>query len=485
MRVYGMSYYGSRLKRYLQGLDWPLLVFLLLLLNVKLYIKVIAVVFAIILHRRTVFSFNRSAPEQRFYGAMIVLALLNLLLSITTLSMASILSFCMGSLYWLLAMMAARHIRLFVEQGDKEKIFRTLSFFFLLNALIVLFVFLGICIEAGTLNPYTYEGEHRKYFISTGDRITGIGLDGSVATAMISAFGLLYFFYRKKNVCALLSLATLLLATSNYIDLLLICVLLVAFFYRTDRVQKMMIGLYFFVMIIFALKVYPENNQYAMKIMGQAVGKFPYIPALAIPRPHMNDFVEGESTVSKRKQDSVLLATLYTPAKKDSILKRYSGWDISGRWISWTQLKDFFIENPGRLLLGAGIGNFSSRLAFKTAALGIDGGYPKRAQYISPFFRDNYLFLYLYYHSLEEGEHSVINKPDSVYGQLLAEYGLVGLFCFVLWYGIPFLRRIPQTQYGLPYLLLLAGAFFTEYWFEQLSIVILFELLILSDTHVS
>ncbi|WP_431210736.1 hypothetical protein ACQ86N_32925 [Puia sp. P3] len=54
--------------------------------------------------------------------------------------------------------------------------------------------FVVICCRAGVINPYTYEGEHRRYFINTGDMITGIGLDGSVATAMIGAFGMLYFF---------------------------------------------------------------------------------------------------------------------------------------------------------------------------------------------------------------------------------------------------------------------------------------------------
>lgn len=473
------------MKNYLRGLDWPLLIFLLLLLNVKFYIKAVAIIFAIILHRRTVFSIGRLAPEQKFYGVMIALALLNLLLSFTSLSMPSLLAFCLGSAYWLLAMMAAWHIRLFVEQGEPEKMHRTLSLFFLLNTLVILLVFTGICIRTGTLNPYTYEGEHRKYFISTGDHMTGIGFDGSVTTALISAFGFLYFLYRKKNINAVLCLITMLLATSNLIDLLLAGVLAFAFFFRTSRLQKMIIGSSLLIMVIFFLEVSPENNRYAAKLIGQAYGKFPYIPATPLPRPRMNDYVEGNEIIAKRKADSALLTSLYTPSKRDSIMERHHEWDFSGRYIAWKELKDFFVKYPGKLLLGAGMGNFSSRLAFKTAGLGIDGRYPKELQYISPFFRDNYLFLYLFYHTREEGAHSVINKPDSVYGQILAEYGLVGFGCFILLYGLRFWRRAPRSSYGLPLLLLLGGAFFTEYWFEQLSIVILFELLILLDTHVS
>jgi len=45
---------------------------------------------------------------------------------------------------------------------------------------------------------------------------------------------------------------------------------------------------------------------------------------------------------------------------------------------------------------------------------------------------------------------------------------------------LPPVRRLKEARsYGLPLLLLMAGAFFTEYWFEQLSVVVLFELLML------
>jgi len=110
-------------------------------------------------------------------------------------------------------------------------------------------------------------------------------------------------------------------------------------------------------------------------------------------------------------------------------------------------------------------------------ALPSEGG----ERFIDPFFRDNYLYLYLYYHSKDEGQHSVVNKADSVYGQLLSEYGLVGFLFFVVLYAAFFFRNVRGLAYGLPVLLLMGMAFFTEYWFEQLSIVILFELLLLSD----
>ena len=49
------------------------------------------------------------------------------------------------------------------------------------------------------------------------------------------------------------------------------------------------------------------------------------------------------------------------------------------------------------------------------------------------------------------------------------------LFNFL--YGF-FLRRNRQLTYGIPSIILLSGIFFIDYWFEQLSIVVLFELLL-------
>src|SRR5258708_36242676 len=127
------------------------------------------------------------------------------------------------------------------------------------------------------------------------------------------------------------------------------------------------------------------------------------------------------------------------------------------------------------------MGNFSSRLAFKTTALDIFGAYPENWRYIHPFFRDGYLYIYLYYYTRDQGRQSVINRPDSVYGQLLGEYGLAGIIAFLVLHVGAVAKNIRRLSYGLPMLLLLGSAFFTEYWFEHLSIVILFEFLLLLD----
>jgi hypothetical protein len=475
------------MKNYLRQLDWPLLIFLVLFLDVKLYVKAAAVVIAVLVRGKPFFV-RDGIRWWGFYAAMILLAFINFLLAGPALSTPAWFAFGLGCCYWLLAMLAAWQVFLFVQQGDREKIHTTVDLFFLLNAGIMLISIFHVCIEAGVLNPYNYEGEHRKYFIGTGDRITGIGLDSSVTAALISAFGVLYFLYRNKRGRALLCFITVLLATSNAVNYLLMIVLALSLLFYSDRLQKSMIVVFFLLMVIFSAKVSPSNQQYAGNLLGRVVGKNAYEEPVPIPDAKWNEFVESKTVEVKEDKLHAFMNRLYTSGKKDSLKQQYTGWNLSGRRIAWEQLVHFYKDHPGRLLLGTGMGNFSSQLAFRTAGLGIAGSYPADKTYIHPYFRDNYLFIYLYYHTRDEGQHSVINKPDSVYGQLLAEYGLIGLACFFVVYLAFFgrhlrLRPAPgaSRSYGLPLLVLMGGAFFTEYWFEQLSIVILFELLMLLD----
>jgi len=482
------STYREALKDYFRQLDWPLLIFLILFLNVKLYIKVAAILLVIFVRGRAVLPKGKIPLWWGFYISMIVLAVINLLLSFSTLSFPALFAFGLGCVYWLLAMMAAWLMYMFVQQGDKERLHTTVSFFFLLNAGIMLLSYIRVCIEAGALNPYNYEGYHRKFFISTGDRITGVGLDSSVTAALISAFAVLYFLYRGKRGLSLLCFVTVLLATSNTVNYLLLIVLVFSFFLYSDRLQKSMILIFLFLVIIFAAKVSPSNQQYSSNLLGRLIGKNAYEEPVPIPDARWDQFVESKPVMAKETKLQHFMNTLYSPEKIDSIKRRYKGWDLSGRRIAWQELGHFFQDHPARLLLGTGMGNFASQLALRTTGLGIEGAYPAKQTYIHPFFRDNYLFIYLYYHTRDEGQHSVINKPDSVYGQLLAEYGLVGLACFCVFYLAFFggvlgrkKGRGVARSYGLPLLLIMTGAFFTEYWFEQLSVVVLFELLMLLE----
>ena len=73
-----------------------------------------------------------------------------------------------------------------------------------------------------------------------------------------------------------------------------------------------------------------------------------------------------------------------------------------------------------------GIGNFSSKLAFKATGLNIAGGFPQKFTYMNSAFISNHLDLYLYYFTKEDGLHSITNNPNSVYDQLISGVWIIG-----------------------------------------------------------
>jgi hypothetical protein len=150
---------------------------------------------------------------------------------------------------------------------------------------------------------------------------------------------------------------------------------------------------------------------------------------------------------------------------------------LPGKVIALKQTWDFFKQNPIKIITGTGIGNFSSKLAFKTTGLNIAGGYPEKYSYLNSAFVSNHLDLYLSYFTKEDGRHSIVNNPNSVYDQLLSEYGLLGLGAFFIFYLGFFIKKIKTAAYGIPLIIFLSAIFFVDYWFEQLSIVVFFELL--------
>jgi hypothetical protein len=85
------------------------------------------------------------------------------------------------------------------------------------------------------------------------------------------------------------------------------------------------------------------------------------------------------------------------------------------------------------------------------------------------------------YFSKSAGYHSLLNSPFSVYDQLIAEYGIAGLLCFLMGYLFFFVIKYRKLTYSLPLLGIFAAILFTDYWFEHLSVIVFFELLIFLD----
>lgn len=522
--------YLQSIKETIKAIDWKLLVFLLLFLDVKMVVKVLAIVFIYALRFKLKFGFrSNNSRLPLFYPLIISIGIINYFISAGFYHLNYTITFITGVFFWILAILAIHQVKLSVETREPVVVHNTLEIFFIINAICSIMALLIIIIKTGAINPYLYQGEYQKYFIGTGDYIKGVSFDTSTTNAIINSFGLIYFLSRKKPLMVLLCMTIVLLTGSNMENILLSAALVFIFLFQSDRLQKSLVLICFFLLIVFITKVSPQNNNYLVNSMNHVfygsttykdfdkttlgVSSLPdsvltneerrqrtallYLDSVSqarisemasdhVPQKHLVTFVlpkedingpmfQHKSFITPVEQNMFRFIKEYSaflPLSSDSTFQISS----AGKILSWQQTFAFLKAHPSKILAGAGIGNFSSKLAFKTSGIDIAGSWPSKFKYASKTFLGNHLDLYLYYFSKSDGFHSTINSPASVYDQLIGEYGVVGLVAYFLFYVRFFVKKITLRSFGLPLIFLLSGIFFFDYWFEQLSIVILFEL---------
>jgi hypothetical protein len=517
-----------------KSINWQLLLLLILVLNVKMIVKVLAIVVVVVLNRKMLFQYTTRPPRFIwFYVSLCTIAIINLFVHFDSLSVNYIITASAGILFWILCGVTSFIIYRFVTSTTNEKLHNTVTLFFLLNAAVTIIQLLIVIADSGAINPYTYQGLYQKYFINTGDRMTGLSFDISTTNAILNAFAVVYFIYSGKHAFTLLCMVILLLTTSNFTNVLLILALVFIFIFKSTKNQKSIIAVCLCLMALFMVKISPQNNRYTNEVYEKISGNKKTKPAAKdnVPVTSKPDslltaderkqkiallFIDSlKAAIAERRRTKVSEASAIKPLipepdihsapfqrRKDSTnsqrqlmafaLRQFPEFNsekllwteqrVPGKLIAVEQTLQYWENRPSTILAGCGIGNFSSKLCFRVSGLQVNGGYPKRLTYIADDFLHNHLKLYLAYFSKDVKAHSILNTPNSVYDQLAAEYGLAGILCFLLLYIGFFARDFKRLTYGLPILLIMLAAFGVEYWFEQLSIVILFELLMLLNS---
>jgi hypothetical protein len=520
-------------KKIINRVDWKLLLFLMLFLNVKLAIKIPAIIIIYLL--RFDFKFGFSFKNSRlplFYLLILVIPFIDLIINRGYNNPDYLIVFFMGMGFWLLCILAIHQVKLAVENNDTEIIHRTILVFFIINAVFSFSNFAAIAWETGVINPYRYQGEHQKYFIGTGDYIKGLTFDTSTTNAALNAFGVIYFLIRKNNLMLFVCMVVLLFTGSNFLNMALIFAFALLFIFKSTKDQKSLIVVCLMLLVVFMVKISPQNDRYIGETFKDAIhppapliaktttaASCTNIPTLEEVRQkiakHYLDSIQklpGKKPVAlkpslavlpKTGQGRIIVDTVNinllpyqkstdTTAEQWKLLKFIDAHKARlplsaqvykpgkpGKIVTFFQTLLFLRQHPVKIITGSGPGNFSSKLAFRATSLGFAGGYPAKHTYINNDFLTNHLDVYLYFFSKTAGLRSLTNSPYSVYDQLLAEYGLLGLLIFTICYAGFFAKHYKTLTYGLPLLLLLMMIFFTDYWFEQLSVIVFFELLLL------
>lgn len=507
--------YITRIYNHIQEIDIAFLIFLLLITNVSLIMKLIGVVFIMCLRFKSIVKI-KNLPL--FYPFIIILIALQLVVNYQSLSPNYLLLACFGIFMWTLSSLILYQIKNGIVISGNQKIHNTIVVFFIINALYSIYHLVSIMLKIQNINPYNAPGMDLYYGMSTGDHIFGVFKDTSTTNSCINVLGFVYFLFKRKIWLSLTCLVIVLITTSNINIAILILSFLIIFISKSSKLIKTLIVCFVGIIIIFFVRISPDNlkyfanklhlqydvpppstnvgfqiaanNEQKNQTLNEAdaksleIYKEIYSHKISLEKAREQKqlvidsvFIKQQSSVSHR------LINFSTRVYGDSLEcdskdceNRYSG-----KLLSFKETINYCSSSILKFLLGAGVGKFSSKLAFKSSGIGVFGNYPIKYQYISEDFKNNHLQILTFYFLQSPGMHSATNTPYSVFNQLLGEYGIIGIVLFLLFYLFYFLKRYSALSYGRILLPIMLFFLFTDYWFENISVVAVFELLMMLD----
>jgi hypothetical protein len=421
--------------------------------------------------------------------------------------------------FWCVSFLVMHQLKLAIELSGLEKVQRTLDVFFIVNAAISAFDLLKIMYTIQDLNPYTFDGLSYKYSASTGDYIKGISRDLSTVNMICNAFGLIYYFIRRKYVLASLCFIVAVFTTSNLGNLILFFFFIYVLIFDKIRFNKSVVLCYVAFIVLFIVKISPSNLNYMNH-------KFKELLHLKEPivKVHFEDNTEKDELINRyiykyhrefiekqtnqelverinsfnKDKDSIPLTDSLYVSELSKIHTHFADYYTSmygdtnninrgyyygkpGKLLSFYQTGNFMANSPKHFLIGAGGANYSSKLAYKASNVGVSGKYIKKYAYLSPYFKQDHLKLSMTYYLQSATEHSIINSPNSTLNQLLGEYGLLGILLFLIFYLWYFVKRLKSLTYSRLLIPICLLFMLTDYWFESFSILIIFELMVFLD----
>lgn len=515
--------------------DPVLLSFLLFILNYRISFKILAI--AALYFFKPKIKFNRDGVTL-FYFSMIFLSFFNLVFIHRDYSYQHVVTVLAGMLIWLCCLLTYYQIRFAVNNNQPFKITNTLKILTLINLAVTCYDYLKVVFITGTINPFT-QISPPPYGVSSGDLIGGVFGDIHLVNTIISCFLVLFFMYRKCVGYSIASLLPFLLTGSNLGTLILFAVLLYVLVLKKGAIYKTIALSLMCGIVLFYLKITPDNKNYMLKVLTKAGEYFskqqPKTYLANAPLISNNNDLKPKKVYTKdelvamyisyliktkkitqknaiTKPDEGVIKKLtaykltnekqnqkrsdYVFARKDSVarakennplfeygkLKKYNLDSVSGKIVSFKQTKNYLQSNWQVALFGAGVGSFSSRQAFiNSGIVGDSRILTALPQYETREFKQNHKSIFKYLMYQDDETHSITNLPFCWYNQVFGEYGIIGFLSFAIFYFGFFIKKLPRLSYGKLLLICVFGFLFFDYWYERLSVMVLFELLMLID----
>jgi hypothetical protein len=505
-------------NRFRATTDIPFLIFLVGVMHVSLAIKLIAIVFIYLL--RPDFSFRRlTKGVPLFYPLMMTLIIIQYAFNYWRGTNYTVLA-GLAFLFWGASYLISNQMKLATESKNLFRIENALKYFFILNAITSAINLLLIILEIRSVNPYTFIGMNFKYYDSTGDHIRGLTSDVSTVNMIINAFAIFYFLYKRNYPMSVICYLVAACTTSNLGNVILFFFFVCVLVFDRSKFNKSVMLCYISFLIVFIVKISPSNLNY----LNNKSKDLLHLKKTVIEK-HYEDYSEKDKLVNNyinvqnekssgainsdaeskvrtllaekerlEKENLLKEDTVYMQKdliKRNRFVETYNEYfgdtlttlnqayydKYPGKYLSFKETFAFVGQNAKHFLIGAGAGNFSSKLAFKASNIDISGKYVKRFTYVAPEFKEGHFKITLRFLMKPISEHSIINFPNSVLNQLLGEYGVIGLLLFLVFYVWYFLRRYRRLTYGKILLPMCLAFMLTDYWFESLSVVLIFELM--------
>jgi hypothetical protein len=450
------------------SIDWFLLLFLLGFCIDSVVVKPAVLGLALVAMWRSLPKLGyKDSPW--FYLALPAIELVRYLFFSHDFSAGHTVTLVIGSAYWIMAWLAFLIVRYRVRQDSAEKTIATMELWFLLNLAFSLLQLVQTMIKAHSLNPFALQDA--MYGNSTGDFIKGLFLAPCYLNMFVNSFFAVWFLYRRKTLFTILAVLVCCLTTTNFANIIFFPVLIVLLFVLRGRAAKLAIAGGLLLVVIFYGLIANDNITY----LGQSVrNKYGSDPTLAyLDSATLNKTTANESA-EERERDSMV-----REARRIEQLYRPLANAYGGKVLSWRQTFDYLRSGVPHAVFGAGMGNFSSLLALQMAHIygrKHSRFYERMPAYTHPDYRRNHYKIMRDVYALPEGYHSARHMTHSFPNQLLGEYGLLGLLCFVFGYLAYFFKRGAFRGHFLVIMILTAGYLWFDYLFEYLSVMVFFEL---------
>ncbi len=401
-----------------KGIHVPFLLFLLMLTQSNMMLKPLAFVFVFFITPSVPLKINRNTMGV-FYFLMIGYAAFSIFTLQGNTDNSYVLVYILGMAFWVLGFIAFQYIADFVKHNSIKSIDATLLAYFIINALVCFYQLIKLVVLFEG-NPFLNQ--------SAGDDVFGIFSNSSV-NFIVCSFFVFYFFYTKRYKWAMV--AGLLCLTATYMTGMVILSVVTAY-------------------LIFASPRFKLSQKVAVAIMGVL-----FVVVFSIISPANISYAEA------------IIRSAFTDNKPRKL-------------ISFIQTYEYATESPRNFMFGAGMGNFSSRIAFSAAGEFV-AWYPRKYLHRSAEFTKNHYTLWNADLILEVFQQGTANQPFSVYNQMLGEYGIIGLIFLFVFYLRFFFRNYSRLTYGAVLFLLMLAYFTLDYWFEYLTVTVILELMALLD----